>query len=174
MTQPNCCTAYFQGGIAIGDLNGDGKPDIVAAGDATGQIDVLLGNGAGGFQEVGSPPTSMETGAVGVSLTDINGAGYLDLVIAHCCGVSDGTYLLGQGNGAFQAEQQFTSGSSPAGIAAAKFSAANGLVSADETGSLVAVTFVKPNAAAMTITSNVSAANTALATIAPNSFASEI
>ncbi len=169
---PLQATAFAAGGIAIGDVNGDGKPDIVAAGDSSAKIDVLLGNGAGGFAEVSSLPTTTESGVDGLVLTDVNADGHLDLAVAHCCYLSDGTYLAGNGNGTFQAEQPFLSGSSPTGMAAAKFSGGNGLVTASQFGTMQAVVFVPPSAAAVAITADVSAANYSLATIAPDSFAS--
>ena len=36
--------------IAIGDLNGDGKPDLVTANDNNDTVSVFLGNGDGTFQ----------------------------------------------------------------------------------------------------------------------------
>ena len=36
--------------MAIGDVNGDGKPDIVVANYISNTVSVLLGNGNGTFQ----------------------------------------------------------------------------------------------------------------------------
>ena len=44
---------------------------------------------------------------------DFNGDGKVDIVVAHCCGDTDMTYLQGNGNGTFQAEVEFNGGPSP-------------------------------------------------------------
>ena len=69
--------------VAVGDLNGDGQPDIVTANAGTESVSVLLGSStvAGTFSpytaySVGSPP-------VGVALADLNGDGRLDVVTTH-------------------------------------------------------------------------------------------
>ena len=36
--------------VAVADLNGDGKPDLVTANSSTNDVSVLLGNGNGTFQ----------------------------------------------------------------------------------------------------------------------------
>ena len=36
--------------VAIGDVNGDGRPDLVTANYDSGDVSVLLGNGDGTFQ----------------------------------------------------------------------------------------------------------------------------
>ena len=36
--------------VALGDVNGDGKPDIVVANQNSNAVSVLLGNGNGTFQ----------------------------------------------------------------------------------------------------------------------------
>ena len=36
--------------VAVGDVNGDGKPDIVVANEISNTVSVLLGNGNGTFQ----------------------------------------------------------------------------------------------------------------------------
>ena len=81
--------------IAVADLNGDGKPDIVVedsqcCGSANGVLGVLLGNGDGTFQPVvvygsgnGGWGTSFLTNNVAVA--DVNGDGKPDLVVANMC-----------------------------------------------------------------------------------------
>ena len=36
--------------VAVADVNGDGKPDLVVANDSSDTVSVLLGNGDGTFQ----------------------------------------------------------------------------------------------------------------------------
>ena len=67
--------------MAIGDLDGDGVPDLVTANSGPGNVSVLLGNGDGTFQSqqafgVGSGPFS-------VAIGDLDGDGVPDLVTAN-------------------------------------------------------------------------------------------
>ena len=101
-------------GIAIGDVNRDGFPDIISADECgddpecrNGTVSVLLGNGDGTFRprlvfaEGLFPPS--------VRVADFNGDHNLDLAIANPCG-TDGTcvsqggvgIMLGNGDGTFQ------------------------------------------------------------------------
>ncbi|HTA24059.1 MAG TPA: FG-GAP-like repeat-containing protein [Terriglobales bacterium] len=88
--------AYLSWKIAVGDFNGDGKLDLVTAGqdfDNTG-ISVLLGNGNGTFQAAqNSALFGLETSALVVG--DFNRDGKDDLA------VSDAV-LLSNGDGTFQ------------------------------------------------------------------------
>jgi hypothetical protein len=78
-------------GIAVADLNGDGKPDLIVGNDcATSDCNtdsttgVLLGNGDGTFQ----PVVTFDNGGRGVSsaaVADVNGDGRLDLLVANRC-----------------------------------------------------------------------------------------
>lgn len=101
-------------GVAVGDVNGDSKPDVIVANSCLslpacntgGGVSVLLGNGDGTFQ----PATIYYSGGQGadsVSIADLNGDGHPDLIVANCCqitGTNPGTLgiLLGNGDGTFQ------------------------------------------------------------------------
>ncbi len=100
--------------VKIGDVNGDGKPDIVVANVGSNTVGVLLGNGNGTFQ-------AQKTFAAGnhpgfVALGDVNGDGNPDIVVTNENGNSV-SVLLGNGNGTFQAQQTFATGSFPASVA---------------------------------------------------------
>jgi FG-GAP-like repeat/Bacterial Ig-like domain (group 3) len=108
--------------VAIGDLNGDGKPDLVVAnacpcGDGVGPISVLLGNGDGTFQPaIGYDPGGEESFSVAIG--DVNGDGKPDLIVATLCGPDvclepypgGVSVLLGNGDGTFQPAVSYSSG----------------------------------------------------------------
>lgn len=102
---------------AIADLNGDGNPDIVVANGAGNEgVGVMIGNGDGTFQ----PVVIYKAGEKFVSslkLADVNGDGYVDVVVADCamgqyvCQVSASvSVLLGNGDGTFQEASTYSSG----------------------------------------------------------------
>ncbi len=85
---------------AVGDLNGDGKLDVVLAAPNSGPVLFATGNGDGTFNpadQVLYPlgPTTQAT----VTLADLNSDGKLDIVASGGSGV---TVLLGNGDGTFQ------------------------------------------------------------------------
>jgi hypothetical protein len=111
--------------LTVVDFNGDGVLDIaVANNDSSGTVSVLLGNGDGTFQTaqsyaVGDDPTS-------VAVADFNGDGKLDLAAVNFGTDADlkGTVsiLLGNGDGTFQAAQNYLVGSFyPGAVAIADF-----------------------------------------------------
>jgi hypothetical protein len=85
--------------LAIGDLNGDGKPDLAVTIQSGPAVSVLLGDGAGGF----GLPTHFGVGAdpAGISIGDFNGDGKLDLAVAHTTFAGTVSVLLGNGLGGF-------------------------------------------------------------------------
>jgi hypothetical protein len=71
--------------LAAGDFNGDGKLDVVTTiqGATSNQAAVLLGNGNGTFQ---APIlTNTNTSPPMIAITDLNGDGKPDLLLADCC-----------------------------------------------------------------------------------------
>ena len=67
--------------IAIGDLNRDGRPDLVASDSLLNGVSVFLNEGRGRFQARRDYPTGLLTGDVAIS--DLNGDGRPDLVTAN-------------------------------------------------------------------------------------------
>ena len=113
---------YEPYGIAVADVNGDGKPDLFVtnyclsgSNCSNGSVGVLLGNGDGTFQVVVSSASGGQ-GADGVTVSDVNGDGKPDLVVANRClnnsSCANGSVgvLLGNGDGSFQAVVAYESG----------------------------------------------------------------
>jgi len=93
------------GAAAAGDLNGDGKPDLVAA--SSGRISVLLGNGDWTFASPVTYPTGDSPSCVVIA--DLNGDTVPDLVVAHTNGTRV-SVLLGIGNGTFGPTSNYVTG----------------------------------------------------------------
>ncbi len=79
-------------GLAVGDFNGDGKPDLAVADVGATTVSVLLGNGNGTFEAKQDFATASLPEFVVVG--DFNGDGTLDLVTANY-GTGNVSVLLG-------------------------------------------------------------------------------
>ena len=84
---------------AIGDVNGDGKPDVLATHHNQSVLTVLLGDGAGHFTEAGSSPFDFGGSAFQMVLADVNRDGRLDAIAAAGEGVR---IMLGDCRGNFK------------------------------------------------------------------------
>ena len=98
-TSPTFAVGTSPDAQAVGDFNGDGKPDLVVVNQGANTMSVLLGNGDGTFQ----PKTDYATGTSpeGVAVGDFNGDGKADVAVANT-GSDSVSILLGNGDGTFQ------------------------------------------------------------------------
>jgi hypothetical protein len=88
-------------GMAVGDVNKDGKLDIVTANKDDDNATVLLGNGRGGFKNAPGSPFAAGAKPEFVAMGDLNGDGDPDLAFAQHDDGYDVTILFGDGNGKF-------------------------------------------------------------------------
>jgi FG-GAP-like repeat/FG-GAP repeat len=119
-------TALYYSVVGLGDLNGDGKLDLIVGGNVadpnsgsgTPNVYTLLGNGDGTFQAASTASLSGYDGigATSIALADFNKDGHLDVAIGN---LSDFTeVLLGNGDGTLT-DTQLALGQRPGAIAAA-------------------------------------------------------
>jgi len=107
--------------VAVADVNGDNKPDLLVAncgpgrpahtcgGGINGVVGVLLGKGDGTFL----PAVTYDSGgfgASGVAVADVNGDGKPDLLVANDYYSNTIGVLLGNGDGTFQSVVTYGSG----------------------------------------------------------------
>jgi Bacterial Ig-like domain (group 3)/FG-GAP-like repeat/Abnormal spindle-like microcephaly-assoc'd, ASPM-SPD-2-Hydin len=114
-------TGNMPQGIAIADLNADGKLDMAVANQTDGTVSVLLGNGDGTFTTKSTP--SAGSGANWIAMGDFNGDGKLDLAVANLNSTGTGgvSILLGDGTGNFTLHSSPNTGNGPFAIVTGDF-----------------------------------------------------
>jgi hypothetical protein len=115
---------YYADSVAVGDVNNDGKPDLLVANfcsDTTctdGGVGVLLGNGDGSF----GTALSYNSGGIqtdSIVVTDVNNDAKPDLLVTNECASRTNCngsvgVLLGNGDGTFQPSTTYGSGGAAA------------------------------------------------------------
>ncbi len=97
---------YDFGGMALGDLNEDGVPDVAVTAGTRDFVDVFLGTGKGAFRRAtGSPFTVTDAkepfNKRTIQALDLNEDGHLDIVTANGRRRNTFAVLLGDGRGGF-------------------------------------------------------------------------
>jgi hypothetical protein len=115
---PSFAVAADPRSVTIGDLNGDGAPDLVVATYGTGEVDVLLGHGDGTFRTPRTVWSASGSALISLAIGDVDGDGRLDLVVGsfatHAADV-----LLGHGDGTFAPARTVAIGSAVSALASA-------------------------------------------------------
>jgi hypothetical protein len=113
---------FEPGFITVGDVNRDGRLDLVVTNLRGNSVSVLLGNADGSF----APACHYATGKAPAAavLGDLNGDGKLDLVVANSADTKEHfrgsvCVLMGNGDGTFQEAIHYQAGPHPSFVALA-------------------------------------------------------
>lgn len=88
-------SATYPQGLAVADMNADGRPDVVTANNDNNTISVLLGQAGGGFAPVAIYNDAANSHPVAIALGDVNADGRPDIVTTNG-GTNTVGVLLGQ------------------------------------------------------------------------------
>ena len=118
-------------GLALNDVNSDGRLDITTSNQDDNSVSVLLGEGGGGFTPAAGSPFAVGRAPYPHAVGDVNGDDKLDIVTPNV-GSNDVTVLLGDGRGGFT-----PAANSPYAVAPRPYYIAVGDVSGDRKPDLV-------------------------------------
>ena len=86
--------------VAIGDLNGDQRPDLAVANFGSDDVSVLLGTATGTFVPAAGSPLKVGEQPTSVAIGDLNGDQHPDLAVTNASS-GDVSVLLGTATGTF-------------------------------------------------------------------------
>lgn len=93
----SAATYYSRGatpvGIAVADMNGDGKPDFITSNYGANAVGVFIGNGNGTFQAMTTFSTSAGSSPYGPAVADVNKDGKPDVLTANIANYTLGVLL---------------------------------------------------------------------------------
>ena len=107
-------------GLAIGDLNNDGIPDIAVTNYGSNTISILLGNGDGTFRPASTPTLATGTNPYNVVIGDFTGNGKNDIACTNKNSANMEVYL-GNGDGTFQSPTSYATNTMPTSIVTGDF-----------------------------------------------------
>ena len=104
--------------VAVGDVNGDGKPDLATANYGSNNVSVLLSMGNGAF----GPATNYPAGSspYSIAIGDFNGDGKPDLATANIAS-NNVSVLLNTGSGVFGQAMNYPVGENTRSVAVGDF-----------------------------------------------------
>ena len=95
--------------VAVADVNGDGRLDLLTANSTTNAVGVLVGTPSGDFGPVTAYPAGPASNPFDVAVADVNGDGQLDVLTANAGSHTVGV-LLGTGTGSFGPVRAYSTG----------------------------------------------------------------
>ncbi|CAF4014366.1 unnamed protein product, partial [Adineta steineri] len=119
--------------VAVGDLNKDGRLDIVVTNSGTNNIIVFLGNNISSFSNPMNYSTGLRSQPNAVAIVDFDDDGQLDIAVASY-GANSMSVFLGYGNGSFMNQLIF-----PTGFGSHPTALATGDINKDKLIDIVAV-----------------------------------
>ena len=100
--------------VAVGDLDGDGKPDLATANHHSDSVSVLLNAGRGSFRT--RRDDLVAAGPLSVAVADLNADGTQDVLTASASAAAV-SVLLNKGNGTFEPRRNYPTGDEPFDVA---------------------------------------------------------
>jgi hypothetical protein len=114
--------------VAVGDINGDGVPDIVVGETQLFKVAVFLGNGDGTVRNISLVPLGSSVGiqryVFDVAIGDVSGDGKPDVIAItsrFTASTSFATIILGNGDGTFGSPHDFAVNTGPSSMAVSDF-----------------------------------------------------